>query len=129
MELEDNDVQPAYRIGNSHPALYIISLGGKDDIPTADDVRETIISAIEAEWNQSHNFVLDVHEAVVEFQDEVPPEDPVPAHAVTIVFDQCPATMAFGYEGPFRIAMEAIRDEYGKVQLHIDAIPAIADQR
>lgn len=127
MRPDHDDIPDEFRIGNAHPALYIIpQAGDEENLPDVDALQETVVEAVEDKWKQAHDSVLDVRRTVVEFQDEVPPADPVPSHAIAIVFDQVPATMIYGYEGPLRVTMEAIKYEYSDIEIQIDAVPSLS---
>jgi len=125
MRPNHDDIPDEFRIGNAHPALYIIpQAGDEENLPNVDKLQQTVIEGIESEWKQAHDSVIDVRRTIVEFQDEVPPASPVPSHAIAVIFGQVPATITYGYPGPIRVAMQAIKAEHSDIEIQIDAVPS-----
>lgn len=127
MKPQKKDIPEKHKIDNSHPALYIVPQGcNEDNLPSKEAIKQTVVTKIEDEWKQAQDFVLDIQRSIVELQDETPPTDPIAVDAIVIVFDQVPATMTYGYEGPFRLTMEAINAEYSDIEIWIDAVPSLS---
>jgi len=94
----------------------------KADVPTEAAVTEVVNTALEdAGWTPA-DTVLDVRAGTRELQDEVPPEEPIEAEGVTVVFDQSPAPEVEGYhDGPFTLAKHALGDAF-ECEVWVDAV-------
>lgn len=115
---------------SAYPALFLVETQVEDDdgvyrtveLPPPAEVTETVNTALDdAGWYPAQT-VIDVRAGTREVQDELPPEPPVEAEGVVVVFDQSPAPEAKGFsDGPFKIAKDALAARYD-CEIWIDAV-------
>ena len=114
----------------AYPALFIVPkmIEGQDgvhrkaQVPNEDIVTDVVNDALEDEGWSPETSIVDVRQGTRKLQDEYPPEEPIEAEGVTVVFDQTPAPEAEGYgRGPVNTALFSLGNEFD-CEVWIDAV-------
>lgn len=109
----------------AHPGIIIVPKGGtsKDDLPSPEAVTQVVSDGLDTGSWPAAELVIDVRQDVYKIQDEWPPEPPIDVVGIGVTLAQCPVTRPAGYDGPFRLALDALESEYGdKMELHIAGV-------
>lgn len=120
------------------PALLVVNSGdyrNREERPSEDEVREAVVSALDEKWGNPADTIVDIREAMVAIQHEVPPADPYSGFAIVITFAQTEMQdynqfrdgpwSRSNLESPILDAMEALHREFSEgIEVWLDGSEA-----
>jgi hypothetical protein len=111
---------------SAFPALFIVRAGSytaPDAAPVPDDVRDTIVDALDVLGWPAADFLRDVYRDEVDIFHETPPNPPYDAVATVVEFTQIPTDMRqYDVSDPFDHCISALYERYTNIEVWIDAV-------